>query len=88
MESHLRAVPRCPPSPPRAYVRWGRVQARYTAAAVVAAAVTVGLAASGAWPPALLAAAVMVGEVIGRHEADRRRRLAVGVWLKLAEPER
>jgi hypothetical protein len=68
-------------------VRWARVRARYTAVAVVAATATVWLAASGAWPPALLAALVMVGNVVGRHEADRRRRLAVGVWLKLAEPQ-
>jgi hypothetical protein len=42
---------------------------------------------AGAWAPALLAEVVMVGNVIGRHEALRRRRLAVGLWLKLAEPD-
>jgi hypothetical protein len=68
-------------------VRWLRVEARYTAAAVVAAVFTVWLAVAGAWAPALLAAVVMVGNVIGRHEALRRRRLAVGLWLKLAEPD-
>jgi len=80
-------VPRPVPRPPHAYVRWARIQARYTAAAVMAAALTVWLAASEAWAPALLAATVMVGYVIGRHEAARRRRLALGVWLKLADAE-
>jgi hypothetical protein len=54
----------------------------------VAAALTIWLAAAGAWAPALLAGAVMVGHVLGRQRAQQQQRLAVGVWLKLAEPER
>ena len=90
MEPHLRPVPTrpAPDPPPRVYRRWARVQARYTAAAVVAAALTIWLAAAGAWAPALLAGAVMVGHVLGRQRAQQQQRLAVGVWLKLAEPER
>jgi hypothetical protein len=90
MEPHLQAVgPRLvqPLRPPQAYVRWARIEARYTAAAAVAGTVTVCLALAGAWAPALLAGAVMGGYVVGRHEAIRRRRLAVGLWAKLAEPD-
>lgn len=90
MEPHLRPVPTdlAPSPPPRAYLRWARVQARYTAAAVLAAALTIWLAAAGAWAPALLAGAVMVGHVLGRQRAQQQRRLAVGLWLKLAELDR
>jgi hypothetical protein len=90
MEPHLQVVgPRRvqPLHPPRAYVRWARVEARYTAAAVVAGMVTAWLAVAGAWAPAVLTGAVMVGYVVGRHEAIRRRRLAVGLWATLAEPD-
>jgi len=89
MEPHLQPVPRSWSSyPPRASVRWERVQTRYTAAAVLAAVLTVWLAAAGAWAPAVLAGAVMVGHVLGRQRAQHQRRLAVGVWLKLAELDR
>jgi hypothetical protein len=90
MEPHLRPVPSdlAPSPPPRAYLRWARVQARYTAAAVVAAALTVWLAAAGAWPPALLAGVVMVGWLVGRQRAQQQRGLALGVWLKLTELDR
>jgi hypothetical protein len=68
-------------------VRWARVQARYTVAAGLAAGLTVWLAAAGAWIPALLSGTVMAGYVVGRHEADRRRRLAVSLWRTLTEPD-
>jgi hypothetical protein len=49
----------------------------------VAGGLTVWLAAAEAWIPALLTGAVMAGYLVGRAEADRRRRLALGLWLKL-----
>jgi len=75
--------------PSRSSARWARVGARYTAAALVAAGLTVWLAAAGSWAPALLSATVMVGYLIGRQDARRRQRLATGVWATLvAEPDR
>jgi hypothetical protein len=47
--------------------------------------VTVWLALADAWAPALLSGAVMVGYVVGRQEAIRRRSLALGLWLKLID---
>jgi len=90
MEPHLRPVPSKPAqiSPPHAYARWARVQARYTAAAVLAAVLTVWLAAAGAWPPALLAGGVMVGNVLGRQNARHRQHLALRVWLTLVDTDR
>jgi hypothetical protein len=49
---------------------------------------TIWLAAAGAWAPAALAGVVMVGHVLGRQRALQQRRLAVGLWLKLAEHDR